>query len=149
MFKRLHAGDPHYLYALVDRKTKHVGYFGVTNDPVKRRQDHLYEYRHPYEKRGKGHGGRMKKWVEKFGRAPEMVIIAVFPSRIFCEIVERCLIRNFNAVGQIVSNEYKYHNSNQMAAQMVLDDIPFWEIDLEKEGWSPFVVRNMASIGSR
>jgi predicted GIY-YIG superfamily endonuclease len=141
--------DPHYIYCLVDRPTKHIGYFGVTNDPVKRKQDHLYEYRHPYEKHGRSHGGRMRKWVEKFGRPPELVVLVVCPSRIVAEIMERCLIQRFTAVGQIVSNEYKYWNTSQMAQQMEVNDIPFWELDPAEHGWSIYTAKNLASVGAR
>ena len=64
---------------------------------------------------------------------PELVILAVTESRDTAELLERCLIRNFNESVGGISNDYKYFNRRQEHGQLILDDIPFWMVPLNAE----------------
>jgi len=125
---RMEDQEVHYVYALVDRDTKTVEYFGVINDPKARAWQH---YNDLWARKD-----RRSVWREKHNRPPEFVIVGTFPSRTVAEIVERCLIRNFNNVGVELVNVYKYHNNRQQLSMLVQDDIPFWTVS-EDDGLLP------------
>lgn len=114
----------HYVYALVSRENRFVGYFGVTDDPKSRAWQH--------KKDAVRKDSRRSKWLDNNPSPPELVVLGAFPSRDVAEIVERCLIRNFNAAG-ILTNGFKYFNRQQERKQLVLDDIPFWSVDADAE----------------
>lgn len=112
------SGEVHYVYMLVCAETRFVGYFGVTNDPKGRARNHKWHATRKDSKRS--------EWLDHNPSPPEMVIMGAFPNRIVAELVERCLIRNFNEAGQILVNDYKYHNRRLHRRKDVQDDIPFW-----------------------
>ena len=115
----------HYVYCLVSRENRFVGYFGVTDDPKSRTWQHKKDAIRKDERRS--------KWLENNPTPPELVVLGVFPSRDVAELVERCLIRNFNHAAGSLANDYKYYNRTQERNQLVLDDIPFWMVDSQVE----------------
>ncbi len=111
----------HYVYALVDQETKTVGYFGVTNDPYRRRWQHKHDLWYRKDKES--------DWKAKFGRPPEMVLLVLCPNRQFAEVVERALIARFTSgYGPAIMNDYKYWNPKQAKRKDVQDDIPFLSV---------------------
>ena len=120
--------EVHYVYCLVDRPTQTVAYFGVTNDPASRKTEH---------RRNATRSNRISAWKKKFGAdsEPEFVILAMCPSRNVAEIMERCLIKEFNNSGQVLTNDYKYERQrlSRDDQMMLYDPPPWWEIDLTKE----------------
>ncbi len=117
--------EVHYVYALVDRETRMVGYFGVTNDPRSRAWQHKKDARRTDKRRS--------TWFQHNKNLPELVVLVAAQSRDVAEIVERCLIRNFNHAAGVLSNDYKYFNRRQERDQLVLDDIPFWTVNRDAE----------------
>ncbi len=108
-----------YVYALIDRATRTIGYFGVTNDPMGRRWQHQQDL---WYKRG-----RPSKWRDRFNAKPEMVLLVVCSNRHFAEVVESTLIGRYGSGDQMIINDYKYWNPEQKKFRHVQDDMPFLE----------------------
>ena len=116
------SGEIHYVYALVSRENRFVGYFGVTNDPKSR----IWQHKKDTVRTDR----RRSAWLDNNPSPPELVVLGAFPSRAVAELVERCLIRNF---GGTIGNDYKYYNLRQANRKDVLDDTPFWMVGVDPE----------------
>ena len=117
--------EVHYVYCLVNRKNRFVGYFGVTNDPKSRAWQHKRDATRT--------DSRRSKWLKHNDEPPELVVLGAFPNRDVAEIIERCLISRFNHAAGSLSNDYKYFNRRQERDQLVLDDIPFFLVPSDME----------------
>ena len=121
--RSLEDGELHYVYALVDQVTRTIGYFGVTNDPISRRMQHMNDLWYRKDRR--------HKWRERFKGKPEMVLLVVCPNRLFAEVVESTLIGRYGNGCGIIINEYKYWNPEQAKKPTVQDDLPYLDMGVD------------------